>query len=364
MVVSETSASALDRKTLSIIQNKAAADNAIAVDIVSTGGRKALHIDKNHSATAAASGANAVKGIDLDLDQSASGTNTIDVFGIDINSTASGGTGTGTNVGLRSTVAGTAATKYSALFSGGNTGFGVSTPVAMVDIASSAAQLKLSTGSGGVTVTTSGSTLTLSGPLATSVIAGTGNITTTSDIGANTASITTGAALDVKGAIALSQEIDPSTISAVGDTGFLFANTDGALVYKNQSGTVTNISQAAAGASTTAQNAFSAQQFFDDQALTSAATVSWNANTAQVATLALGHNATVANATNHQSGGVYIMRVTQNTAPKTLAWSTGYKWPGNTAPVMTATGGAGDIFTFVSDGTYMYGSFSGSQNFT
>ena len=63
---------------------------------------------------------------------------------------------------------------------------------------------------------------------------------------------------------------------------------------------------------------------------TSAATVSWNANTAQVATLALGHNATVANATNHQSGGVYIMRVTQNTSPKTLAWSTGYKWPGNT----------------------------------
>ena len=168
----------------------------------------------------------------------------------------------------------------------------------------------------------------------------------------------------MKGAIALSQEIDPSTISAVGDTGFLFANTDGALVYKNQAGTVTNISQAASGASTTAQNAFTAQQFFDDQALTSATTVSWNANTAQVATLALGHNATVANATNHQSGGVYIMRVTQNSSPKTLAWSTGYKWPGNTAPVMTATGGAVDIFTFVSDGTYMYGSFSGSQNFT
>jgi len=152
--------------------------------------------------------------------------------------------------------------------------------------------------------------------------------------------------------------------SNVANTGFLYANTDGALYFMNRSGTKTNISQAASGAATTAQNAFTAQQFFDDQALTSAATVSWNANTAQVATLALGHNATVANATNHQSGGVYIMRVTQNTSPKTLAWSTGYKWPGNTAPVMTATGGAVDIFTFVSDGTYMYGSFSGSQNFT
>ena len=58
------------------------------------------------------------------------------------------------------------------------------------------------------------------------------------------------------------------------------------------------------------------------------------------------------------------MRVTQPASPKTLAWSTGYKWPGNTAPTMTATASAVDIFTFTSDGTYMYGSFSGSQNFT
>ena len=58
------------------------------------------------------------------------------------------------------------------------------------------------------------------------------------------------------------------------------------------------------------------------------------------------------------------MRVTQPASPKTLAWSTGYKWPGNTAPTMTVTASAVDIFTFTSDGTYMYGSFSGSQNYT
>jgi len=136
------------------------------------------------------------------------------------------------------------------------------------------------------------------------------------------------------------------------------------LIFMNQAGTQTNLSAAASGASLVAENAFTRQQYFDDQALTSETTVSWNANTAQVATLNLGHNATVANATNHKSGGTYILRVTQNTSPKTLAWSTGYKWPGNTAPIMTATGGAVDVFTFVSDGTYMYGSFSGSQNFT
>ena len=310
----------------------------------------------------------------IDLDQTAaSGTATINVTGVDIDTSgAGGGTNVGTAIGLKSVVGGAAATKYAAVFTGGNTGFGTTTPDAMVEIESSGAQIKLYDGSsGGVTFTTAGSTTTVtgtltgtfSGPLSGTTVAMSGNITTSSGlIGANTASVTSGAALDVKGAIALSHEFTGP--SAAPNVGFLYANTDGALYFSNESGTKTNLSAAASGASTSAQNAFTAQQFFDDQALTSAATVSWNANTAQVATLALGHNATVANATNHQSGGVYIMRVTQNTSPKTLAWSTGYKWPGNTAPIMTAVGGAVDIFTFVSDGTYMYGSFSGSQNFT
>ena len=370
LTVSENSSDTSARKVLSVVQDHVDGYQATALDIQSDGGRKGIHLDKNYTNILAATGANKVYGVQVDLDQTAaSGTATIDVTGLEVDSSAGGGgTNVGTNIGAKVAVGGTAATKYAGIFTGGNTGFGVTTPAAMVDIESSGAQLKLSTGSGGVTFTTSGSTLTLAGTLTatsyTGPVAASANITTTGNIGANTASPTTGSALDVKGAIALSQEIDPSTISNVADTGFLFANTDGALLFKNQSGTVTNLSAAASGASTTDQNAFTAQQFFDDQALTSATTVSWNANTAQVATLALGHNATVANATNHQSGGVYIMRVTQNTSPKTLAWSTGYKWPGNTAPVMTATGGAVDIFTFVSDGTYMYGSFSGSQNFT
>jgi len=370
LTVSENSSDTSARKVLSVVQDHVDGYQATALDIQSDGGRKGIHLDKNYTNILAATGANKVYGVQVDLDQTAaSGTATIDVTGLEVDSSAGGGgTNVGTNIGAKVAVGGTAATKYAGIFTGGNTGFGVTTPAAMVDIESSGAQLKLSTGSGGVTFTTSGSTLTLAGTLTatsyTGPVAASANITTTGNIGANTASPTTGSALDVKGAIALSQEIDPSTISNVADTGFLFANTNGALIYKDQSGTVTNLSAAASGASTTDQNAFTAQQFFDDQALTSATTVSWNANTAQVATLALGHNATVANATNHQSGGVYIMRVTQNTSPKTLAWSTGYKWPGNTAPVMTATGGAVDIFTFVSDGTYMYGSFSGSQNFT
>ena len=368
LTVSENSSDTSARKVLSVVQDSGDAYQSVALDIQSDGGRKGIHLDKNYTNILAATGANKVFGVQVDLDQTAaSGTATIDVTGLEVDSSAGGGgTNVGTNIGAKVAVGGTAATKYAGIFTGGNTGFGVTTPAAMVDVVSSGAQLKLSTGSDGVTFTTTGTTLTLAGTLtATSytgpVASGTNDITG-AKIGANTTSVTSGAALDVKGAIALSHEFTGPP--AAPNVGFLYANTDGALYFSNESGTKTNLSAAASGASTTAQNAFTAQQFFDDQALTSAATVSWNANTAQVATLALGHNATVANATNHQSGGVYIMRVTQNTSPKTLAWSTGYKWPGNTAPVMTATGGAVDIFTFVSDGTYMYGSFSGSQNFT
>ena len=368
MVVNDASSDTSARKVVAIVQDHVDGYQTTALDIQSDGGRKGIHLDKNYTNILAATGANKVFGVQVDLDQTAaSGTATIDVTGIEVDSSAGGGgTNVGTNIGAKVAVGGTAATKYAGIFTGGNTGFGVTTPAAMVDVVSSGAQLKLSTGSDGVTFTTSGTTLTLAGTLtATSytgpVASGTNDITG-AKIGANTTSVTSGAALDVKGAIALSHEFTGP--SAAPNVGFLYANTDGALYFSNESGTKTNLSAAASGASTTAQNAFTAQQFFDDQALTSATTVSWNANTAQVATLALGHNATVANATNHQSGGVYIMRVTQNTSPKTLAWSTGYKWPGNTAPVMTATGGAVDIFTFVSDGTYMYGSFSGSQNFT
>ena len=371
MVVNDTGSDTSARKVMSIVQDHVDGYQATALDIQSDGGRKGIHLDKNYENTLAATGVNQVFGAQIDLDQSSSDSNQIDVTGLDINSTATGGSGTGTNIGIKSVVDGTA-TRYAAVFTGGNTGFGTTTPDAMVEIESSGAQIKLYDGtSGGVTFTTAATTTTVTGTLAGtfsgalsgSTVAMSGNITTSAGlIGANTASVTSGAALDVKGAIALSHEFTGP--SAAPNVGFLYANTDGALYFSNESGTKTNLSAAASGASTTAQNAFTAQQFFDDQALTSATTVSWNANTAQVATLALGHNATVANATNHQSGGVYIMRVTQNTSPKTLAWSTGYKWPGNTAPIMTAVGGAVDIFTFVSDGTYMYGSFSGSQNFT
>jgi hypothetical protein len=151
---------------------------------------------------------------------------------------------------------------------------------------------------------------------------------------------------------------------ASGDPVAVATGTDGQVLTSTGAGSPPAFEDAAGGVDPAAETTFTAQQYFNDQSLTSGTSISWNANTAQVAYLSLAHNATVASATNHKAGGVYIMRVTQASSPKTLAWSTGYKWPGNTAPTMTATGSAVDIFTFTSDGTYMYGSFSGSQNYT
>ena len=375
LVVDDNSASTSARKIVSIVQDHVDGYLATALNIQSDGGRKGIFLDKNYTQTGAATGDDQVFGAQIDLDQSSAAGNQIDVTGLDINSAATGGTGTGTNIGLQSVVSGTA-TKYAALFSGGNTGFGTTTPDAMIEVQSSGAQIKLYDGtSGGVTFTTAGSTTTISGTIS-STFAGsisgttaamTGNITTSGNISANTASPLSGAALTSDGAIGIGVQVATPSAPANGK-GLLYSKTDGKIYWRATSGAGVAVAEvdmtaSASGASLTDQNAFTASQYFDDQALTSAGTVAWNANTAQVATLTLGHNATMASATNHASGGVYIMRVTQASAPKTLAWSTGYKWPGASAPVMTSTAGAVDIFTFVSDGTYMYGSFSGSQNF-
>ena len=154
------------------------------------------------------------------------------------------------------------------------------------------------------------------------------------------------------------------TYDASGDPVAVGPGSDGQVLTSTGAGSPPAFEDNISGVDPAAETTFTAQQYFNDQSLTSGTSIAWNANTAQVAYLSLAHNGTMANPTNHKAGGVYIMRVTQSASPKTLAWSTGYKWPGNTAPTMTSTASAVDIFTFTSDGTYMYGSYSGSQNYT
>ena len=101
---------------------------------------------------------------------------------------------------------------------------------------------------------------------------------------------------------------------------------------------------------------YTAQQNFSLATLTDAATISWNLNTAQVATVTLAGSRTLANPTNMVAGGTYVLIVKQNASGNnTLGYSSAYKWADASTPVLSTAANAVDVLTFVSDGTNMYG---------
>ena len=395
IIIEDSSADVTARPSTQIKQSSASAYQATALEVSSVGGRTGVLLNKDYTHASAAtvtglhvdfdrtvpgSGTAAFTDIGINLDLNAAGLGTTTSTGLDID-VVGAASGTHTVVGLDIAVSGSNDKNYAALIAGGNTGFGTTSPdAALVEIEGTTAQLRLGySGTVGQTITVASSTgiatwsgnvhaTAFNGTIVGGAVSGstatmTGAITTTDNIAGNTASVLDNSAITAHGGVGFSLEQTLTDQPASGK-GVLYMKDGGGIYWRSNEKTEVELSAEAAGITATAENIFSAQQTFNDIALTSGAAVAWNANTAQVATLTLGHNATMSTATNQKAGGVYILRVTQAAAPKTLAWSTGYKWPANTAPVMTATASAVDIFTFTSDGTYMYGSFSGSQNFT
>jgi len=57
------------------------------------------------------------------------------------------------------------------------------------------------------------------------------------------------------------------------------------------------------------------------------------------------------------AGKSFILKLTQAATGMTTATFTSVKWPGGTAPTITATASAVDILSFVADGTNWYGTF-------
>ena len=58
------------------------------------------------------------------------------------------------------------------------------------------------------------------------------------------------------------------------------------------------------------------------------------------------------------AGKSFILKLTQAASGMTTATFTSVKWPGGTAPTITATASAVDILSFVADGTNWYGTFA------
>ena len=123
-------------------------------------------------------------------------------------------------------------------------------------------------------------------------------------------------------------------------------------------GNATAISAATAGtdyvAPGTATN-FTAQQYFGTSTLTDGATISWAASTAQVATVTIAGNRTMAAPSGLVSGAFYALNVIQDaTGSRTMTWNTVFKWTGGSAPTLSTAANAKDFFVFRSDGTNLY----------
>jgi len=97
------------------------------------------------------------------------------------------------------------------------------------------------------------------------------------------------------------------------------------------------------------------QAYFADTTLTFDATQDWDLLTNQVCTLTLTANTTFDAPTNMIDGAFYnILMIQDGTGSRTASWNTVFKWAGGTAPTLTTTASAKDIFVFRSDGTNMY----------
>jgi hypothetical protein len=107
---------------------------------------------------------------------------------------------------------------------------------------------------------------------------------------------------------------------------------------------------------------YTAAHNFNATTLVSGSSIAWNLQSNQVARLVLSTNGTMDDATNKVDGATYILLVTQGTGSNTLDWNATYKWPGGTKPTLTTGSAKSDIFTFVSDGTSLFG--VASQNYS
>ena len=100
---------------------------------------------------------------------------------------------------------------------------------------------------------------------------------------------------------------------------------------------------------------WTAQQNFNNTALVFDATQDWALAANQVATLTLAANTTFDAPTQMVDGSFYSLIIIQDgTGGWTASWNGVFKWAAATAPTLTTTAAAKDIFVWRSDGTNMY----------
>jgi hypothetical protein len=98
-------------------------------------------------------------------------------------------------------------------------------------------------------------------------------------------------------------------------------------------------------------NSYSKAQGSGINALTDAATISWDMGPGNVYSIVLDGNRTMAAPTNVKPGYTYILFVQQDdtTGSRTITWNAVFKWAGGTAPTLSTAVDSVDVITFVAD---------------
>lgn len=105
-------------------------------------------------------------------------------------------------------------------------------------------------------------------------------------------------------------------------------------------------------------NPLLANPIHSDQTLTfvGGGTTTWDTNTGQIASLTLTASTTTLGAPSNLRKATYILHLIQDgTGSRTMAWNAVFKWPLGITPTLTTTANHRDVFSFVCDGTNLYG---------
>jgi hypothetical protein len=96
----------------------------------------------------------------------------------------------------------------------------------------------------------------------------------------------------------------------------------------------------------------SAKLNYSETTLTDGATVTWNAETQDVAKVTLAGNRTLSSATSGTTGQFISLLIIQDgTGSRTLTWNAAYEFASDTAPTLTTTASKGDLFVFRYNGS-------------
>ena len=126
------------------------------------------------------------------------------------------------------------------------------------------------------------------------------------------------------------------------------AGTVNGVLKANGSGTVSAASAGtdyvAPGTATT----FTAVQGYAPATLTYAASQTWDVSSNPIATLAPTGNVTSFSVSNATAGRTYVLRVTQDTTARTIAYtSANFKWAAGAQPTLSTGSGAVDYYIFI-----------------